>query len=154
MFLLWHSNCESWAFFLIPLTFSAIETRHAWVLNSFVTLTHLGKVIKDILRSGPVNMKLAWPRYPSGMRHRYSRLESMAPGALCAFQFLRHEGTQLGSEAFRPLCVYLYVPLEVTQALKLDRTTCLRNSFCGPFIAYTSDCILATITVSILAIAT
>lgn len=136
------------------MTISPIGSRHAWVLNSFVTLTHLGKVIKDILRSGPVNMKLAWPTYPSDMQHMYSRLESTAPGALCAFHFLRNQGTRLGSEAFRPLCVYLYVPLEAKQAWKLDRTTHLRNSFCGPFIAYISDCILATTTVSILAIAT
>lgn len=154
MFLLWHSNCESWTLFLIPLTISPIGTRDAWVLNSFVTLTHLGQVIKDILRWGAGNMESAWPSCPRGMRHRFSRLESIAPGALCAFQFLRNQGTPLGSEAFRPLCVYLYVPLEVKQAWKLDRTTGLRNSFCVTFIAYKSDCILATTTVSILVIAT
>ena len=45
----------------------------------------------------------------------------MTPGALCAFQFLRNQGTPSGSEAFRPLCLSLYVPLEVKKPWKLDR---------------------------------
>lgn len=45
-----------------------------------------------------------------GMHHRHFRLESMAPGSQCAFQFLRGQRTLSGSEVFSLPCVSLYVP--------------------------------------------
>ena len=46
----------------------------------------------------------------------FLRLECMAPGAQCAFQFLRDRYTPSGSEAFRLLYVPLYVPSGVKEA--------------------------------------
>lgn len=50
------------------------------------------------------------------MYHMFFRLESMAPGAHCDFQFLTDQCHLLGSEAFRPLCVSLYAPFVVKEA--------------------------------------
>ena len=60
-------------------------------------------------------------------KHEYFRPEPVAPGALYAFQFLGNQGPLPGSEAFRPLCVSLYIPLEVKETGKLDRTIGLRH---------------------------
>jgi hypothetical protein len=50
----------------------------------------------------------------------------MAFGALCSFQLLRDRCPPSGSEDFRLLCVSLYVPLDVKEMWKLDRTIGLR----------------------------
>lgn len=45
----------------------------------------------------------SWPGLAAlrGMHHSFFLLESMAPSAPCAFQYLRDQGTPSGNEAFR-----------------------------------------------------
>lgn len=55
------------------------------------------------------------------------RLKFITPGTQCTFQFLRDLVTPSGSEVFMLLCDSLSVPLEVKEAMKLDRTIGLRH---------------------------
>lgn len=67
---------------------------------------------------GGGTMKLASPSCLRVLLHRSFRLEPVAPGTQRASQFLRDRHTPSGSQAFRPLCVSLYVPLEVKEVWK------------------------------------
>jgi hypothetical protein len=68
------------------------------------------------------------------------------------FQFLRDQHVSPG-EAFRPLCISLYVPLVVKGAWNLDRTTGLRHLYCIASVVCKYPYILETTAVLILAIA-
>ena len=71
----------------------------------------------------------SWPGLAAlrGMCHRFFRLESMTPGAQCAFQLLRDQGTLSGSKAIIALSTSLYVPFKVKEVWKPDRTIGLRH---------------------------
>lgn len=79
--------------------------------------------------------------------HRVFRLEPVASQPPCAFQFLRSRGVPSVSEASRPLCGSLDVPLVVKGVWKHDRTIALRYWSRVPCMACKCHCILAPTTV-------
>ena len=112
------------AFQNAPRSFLYAHTGWHWAIKNVCLQVRI-----CVTRKSPRQGTTRWPGLAAlrGMWHRLCRLQSVAPGTLCAFRFLGDQYTPSGSETFRLLFVSLYVPLEDKEAWTLNRTVGLRH---------------------------
>lgn len=87
-----------------------------------------------------------------GMCQGFFRLDFRAPGSQCAFQLLKDPCTPSGREAFRPLCVSMWLPLVLRKHPNRYRTFGFRCESCTLCITYKCHCTLTTATLLVLAL--